>query len=347
MEWIKMLSLLFILTAFNIIVLDQLFSDSTNKIRFALYTSLQPRKIPVSTIRRRTNIEAIENVTVGWKTFCEQNLKGNISLAKYVDKVVVKNIVHKYNLPIKIPKTYAFVTESRDITLEMINALPSEYVFKANHGSSMTVIVKGNSYRCYGFCKKYKYDGKLKTNQLTFLQTNCRRWLSIDYGKVENELYYSSVNRKCFFEEMIPQNDDYKIYVFHGNPALIDLHTFRFEGRRQAFYTPSWRKVDMKKLSLPTADVEKPSCLMEMLQIAKQLSRDFHFVRVDLYLSEKQIVFSELSISPGACKSHFSPSIAEKFYGFLAAGGNEDPESIISILQENKNKTKVKYKVPT
>jgi hypothetical protein len=25
-----------------------------------------------------------------------------------------------------------------------------------------------------------------------------------------------------FFEEMIPQNDDYKIYVFPGKPALID-----------------------------------------------------------------------------------------------------------------------------
>jgi hypothetical protein len=342
MEWIKTLSLLFILTAFNIIVLDQLFSDSTNKIRFGPYISLQPSKIPVSTIRRRTNIEAIENVTVGWKTFCEQNLKANISLAKYVDKVGVKSIVRKYNLPIKIPKTYAFVMNSRDITLEMINALPSEYVFKANHGSSMTVLVKGNSYRCYGVCKKSKYDGSSKTNQLKFLQTNCRKWLSIDYGKVENELYYSSVNRKCFFEEMIPQNDDYKIYVFHGKPTLIDLHTHRFEGRRQAFYTPSWRKVDMKKLTLPTADVSKPSCLKDMLQIAKQLSRDLHFVRVDIYLSEKQIVFSELSIAPGACISPFSPPIADKFYGLLAVGGNEDPESIISILQENKNKTKQK-----
>jgi hypothetical protein len=140
---------------------------------------------------------------------------------------------------------------------------------------------------------------------------------------------------------MIPQNDDYKIYVFHGKPALIDFHTSRFEERRQAFYTPSWRKVDMKKLTLPTVNVEKPSCLQDMLQIAKQLSRDLiNFVRVDIFLSEKQIVFSELTITPGACVNAFSPPIADKFYGLLAAGGNEDPESIISILQESKNKTK-------
>jgi hypothetical protein len=134
---------------------------------------------------------------------------------------------------------------------------------------------------------------------------------------------------------MIPQNDDYKIYVFRGKPGFIDVTKDRFKGTLKAFYTPSWRKIDMKKHILPTANIEKPRLLQEMLLIAKQLSRDLiHFVRVDIFVSEQNIVFSELTMSPSACILTFTPSIADRFYGLLAAGSNQDPESIISILQE-------------
>jgi hypothetical protein len=73
-----------------------------------------------------------------------------------------------------------------------------------------------------------------------------------------------------------------------------------------------------------------------MLQIAKHLSRDFiNFVRVDMYnLSNQTIFLSELTMFPDACQISFKPAIAEHFYGALAAGGNQDPESIISLLQK-------------
>jgi hypothetical protein len=137
---------------------------------------------------------------------------------------------------------------------------------------------------------------------------------------------------------MISQNGDYKIYVFHGKPVLIDVDIQRFNGIHESFYTPSWRKINMKKYKLPTQNIDKPRRLQEMLQIAKHLSRDFiNFVRVDLYLSNLTIFFSELSMFSDACKMPFKPPIAEYFYGALAAGGNQDPESIISLLQNVKD----------
>jgi hypothetical protein len=198
----------------------------------------------------------------------------------------------------------------------------------------MTVIVNNNSLICHGYCAKRNYTGTKSTAQLAFLKRNCQKWLSFDFDKVNNEEHYSLIHRRCFFEEMIPQNDDYKIHTFYGKPAIIEVHTDWYDKRHsQTFYTPSWHKINMVKTKPePSTVVEKPSRLGEMLEIAKQLSRDFVFVRVDMYVSGNNIVFSELTIAPMACLSTYSPRIADKFYGSLATGGNQDPESILSLL---------------
>jgi hypothetical protein len=285
-------------------------------------------------IRAKEESFGIKTNTTGWKQFCEQNLKNNLTFAKYADKINVKKSVQNSKLNITIPKTYATVSHAQNITLEMIQTLPNKYVFKASHGSAMTVIINNNSFICHGHCAKGNYIGNNKLAQLKFLIRNCRKWLSIDFGKEHNERHYSLIHRRCFFEEMISQNDDYKIYTFYGKPAIIEVHTDWYHERHcQTFYTPAWHKINMVKTEPePATVVEKPSRLREMLEIAKQLSRDFVFVRVDMYVSEQNIVFSELTFSPTACRTTFSPPIADKFYGLLATGGNQDPEKIIALL---------------
>lgn len=41
--------------------------------------------------------------------------------------------------------------------------------------------------------------------------------------------------------------------------------------------------------------IEVPSNLEEMIQIAKELSEDFSFIRVDLYNVDKNIIFGEIT----------------------------------------------------
>jgi hypothetical protein len=305
-------------------------------VRFARDVLYQPSILPPKSDKIRAKVESfgIKTNTTGWKQFCEQNLKNNLTFAKYADKINVKKIVEKSKLNITIPKTYVAVTHAQNITLKMIQTLPNKYVFKASHGSAMTVIVNNNYLICHGYCVKRNYIGTNKTAQLEFLKRNCHKWLSIDFGKVHNERHYSVIHRRCFFEEMIPQNDDYKIHTFFGKPAIIEVHTDWNDKRRcQTFYTPSWYKINMvKTIPEPATVVEKPSRLREMLEIAKQLSRDIVFVRVDMYVNEQNIVCSELTMSPTACRTTFSPPVADKFYGSLATGSNQDPESIISLL---------------
>jgi hypothetical protein len=284
----------------------------------------------------RTKVETLANYMnkTGWQEYCKKYLLNNLQIAKYADKVGVKEIVGKYKLNITIPKTYATVSDDRDMNIEMLRALPKDYIFKASHGSAMTVIVHDNSFICHGFCVKSKYVGTSKKGQLEFLKRNCHKWLSIDFGKVHNERHYSAIHRQCFFEEMMPQNNDYKIHTFHGNPAIIEVFTNRFKNHCQTFYTPAWHKINMTKtIAEPATVVEKPILLGEMLLVAKQLSRGVPFVRVDLYISEQNIIFSELTWTPSACRTTYSPAIADTFYGSLAIGDNQDPENIISLLQ--------------
>ena len=56
--------------------------------------------------------------------------------------------------------------------------------------------------------------------------------------------------------------------------------------------------------------VKKPENLDEMIRIAKILSKDFKFVRVDLYELEKKVYFGELTFSPAHC---VFPYLSNKF----------------------------------
>ncbi|UKI22301.1 MAG: hypothetical protein L6V88_07980 [Anaerotruncus sp.] len=52
-----------------------------------------------------------------------------------------------------------------------------------------------------------------------------------------------------------------------------------------------------------------------MLEIAKTLSEDFPFVRVDLYETEAGIVFGELTFTPMGCNHNYLSEEAQKFMG--------------------------------
>jgi hypothetical protein len=108
--------------------------------RFARDILHQPSNVPASAFYPGNGTN-----NIAWRTVCAQNLKENAFVARYTnfaDKVGVKTIVNKSDLNITTPKTYAVVTNANDISMDMLNALPNEYVFKPNHGSAMTVIVK-------------------------------------------------------------------------------------------------------------------------------------------------------------------------------------------------------------
>lgn len=70
-----------------------------------------------------------------------------------------------------------------------------------------------------------------------------------------------------------------------------------------------------KKEYMPASKPERPKKLDEMVEIAKILSKDFKFVRVDLYEYQDHVYFSELTFYPWGAMMYSYTDEAIKLYG--------------------------------
>lgn len=169
------------------------------------------------------------------------------------------------------------------------NLLPDKFVLKCNHGCAYNVVCK---------------DKKSLDTRKTVKQLN--GFLKEDFGLVSGEPHYSKIQRKIICEEYLEgELFDYKFFCFNGEPKFYyaavtpsgDFHYMRCDffwpdGTLTDFY-----RIDHKRLGVPP---EKPKNLDKMLDIARKLSEDFPFVRVDLMLVGENIHFSELTFTPSA-----------------------------------------------
>ena len=100
---------------------------------------------------------------------------------------------------------------------------------------------------------------------------------------------------------------DYKFFCFNGKPYCVQVDTGRFDGHRQNFYDMQWRSMGVHCTYPEGEIVEKPDGFEEMKRLAAELSRDFPFVRVDLYNVGGRIYFGELTFYPSSGYGRFKP----------------------------------------
>ena len=166
--------------------------------------------------------------------------------------------------------------------------LPNQFVMKCSHGCAMNYICWDKS--------KIDYEA---------LKKQFNKWLKTNYGKKTLELHYSPIKPQIIIEELMLENGklptEYKIHVFNGVPRSLYVVTSRGVDIRYNNYYIDWTPFDgsqfngWKKTDYP---LEKPQNWDKMVEIAKELGRDFPFVRVDLYNINGKIYFSELTFTP-------------------------------------------------
>lgn len=96
---------------------------------------------------------------------------------------------------------------------------------------------------------------------------------------------------------------DYKVLCFDGQPKLIELHRGRFSGRHiQEFYDVNWNKTKIHQVGDKSAIqvTQKPTCFEEMLRLSRILSEGIPHVRVDWYIVDGKLYFSELTFYDGS-----------------------------------------------
>ena len=218
-------------------------------------------------------------------------LNSNYSL--YCDKLNVKTYL--YNQDIKNLHT-AKLIKVIDINEKLsLENLPPNCIIKTNHGWSDIIVIKNNKIvSMYSRGKKYNNYEQWKQSSLSNYET-------------KYEPHYKYIKKTIFVEEYLGDNlFDYKIYCIQGNPILIQVERNIKKEQCINYYDCNFNKLNIKK-NFPNCSYNniKPSNLNEILNISKQLSKKFEFVRVDLYNINNRIYFGEFTFIPSGGNSYF------------------------------------------
>jgi hypothetical protein len=180
-------------------------------------------------------------------------------------------------------------------------------VLKGAHGSGWNLICK-DKYQINWFIWKFIFKSWLKQN----IYYNGREW---PYKNSEANIIVEK-----YLEDESGELRDYKFHCFHGEPMFIQVNAGRFSKEPvQNFYSLDWEVQEFGKdiASNPKVVIPKPETLDEMITIAKLLSADFEYVRVDLYEVKKKVIFGELTFYPASGLPDFKPERFDKVWGAM------------------------------
>lgn len=167
------------------------------------------------------------------------------------------------------------------------NEYPDKFVIKCNHGCGYNVLVNDKS--------KFNVNDVVK---------KLDGWMKEDYWKIFCEPQYRFVDKKIIVEEYLEDDiETYKFYCFNGRPEVLYLSSNGEHGEKD--YYLDYYDMDLNWLDItlyPHAHAKnravKPKNFDKMIELSKELSKPFPFVRVDLYNVDGKIYFSEFTFIP-------------------------------------------------
>jgi hypothetical protein len=179
-------------------------------------------------------------------------------------------------------------------------ALPDRYVVKTNHGSGQVIRVAG------------KVDRADVARRLS-------DWLASNYYWRFREYQYYGIPPRVLVEEYLEGAGGrealaYRFWCFGGVPRFLSIGNY---ARSMCpFYDTSWNKLAIKhKPDANRPSIDKPPNFDQMVDAATRLSREFDFVRVDLYNIDGRVVFGELTFTPAAGMFRFTPVDWDRWIG--------------------------------
>lgn len=223
------------------------------------------------------------------KTMNEHILARKVSteedqLCRYTDKYGVRAYVEQIIGSQFLVKNLGVWEDPEQIPF---NKLPQQYVLKATHGSGWNIVVQ---------------DGKKLDTKDTIQKL--KRFLKKNYYFYGRERNYRLIQPRIVCEEFLrgPKGKsmiDFKVFCFGGTAKFYSV-TYTENGKQH------FSIFDLSKGCLKIQDryaPVDPACFSEkadeIIQMAQKLANPFDFVRVDFYIAERGIFFSELTFHSG------------------------------------------------
>lgn len=234
------------------------------------------------------------------KTFSEKLLwlslntyRSNIQIFELSDKYLVREYI-KEKAGEDILNELYYVWESID-EIKLGN-LPESFVLKLSQGCTTNILCKNkedfNQGQLDSVLREWKSGQYLYDKQMA------------DVGGLQvNDLKKYYICEKYLYQEGENSPIDYKFYCFNGEPKAILVIGDRYNDKTGIFMTPEWDVLSELKGGYKTPEklFSKPKSLGMMIEIARKLSADFPFVRVDLYDISGKTIFGEMTFFPAGC----------------------------------------------
>lgn len=214
-------------------------------------------------------------------------------LSAFVDKYTVRDYIKR-----KIGNEYLIplYLVTGNIKVSDFEKLPSEFVIKTSNG---------------GGGENVKLIENKDAINLNGLSETFNQYLTIKAGHGVDEHFYDIEKPQVIVEKLMRHKDssfpsDYKIHVFNKKnetKIIIQIDEDRFGNHKRSLFDINKQKLDFDiqpKYESVKSDYNWPDNFDEMIDVAKKLSEDFKYVRVDLYNIDGSIFFGELTFCHGS-----------------------------------------------
>ncbi|PGL72702.1 ATP-grasp fold amidoligase family protein [Bacillus sp. AFS055030] len=263
------------------------------------------------------------NEKMQWLKLYDRNPRYSLMVDKYAVKTYVEEMVGpEYIIP-----TIGVYDKFEDIDFSQ---LPNRFVIKCTHNSGGVVVVND------------KKDIDIKKIEKDF-----KRMLKRNFFYAGREWPYKNVPPRIIIEENLQdenekiQINDYKLMCFNGELkcSFVCSNRNSKQGLCVNFYDEDWLPMPFERhYPRNSVEIEKPSQYEKMVQLAKILSKDIPFVRVDFYQKGEQVYFGELTFYPGSGAEEFTPEIWDYKLGQWI---NLSTVSQAHLVEEDRNHSKI------
>jgi len=186
------------------------------------------------------------------------------------------------------------------LTPELLESFPRPFIVKANNGCRWHRIVRTDADANWD--EMIRYFGRLRHRR---------------YSSTTGERHYDFIPFKIMVETLLIDSKgelpwDYDIWCFNTPEGFRQIPSIISPGGKKASFDQDWK---LLQGDMPESDIEEradPPEYAQLIALARALSGEFDFVRVDFNILDGRIYFGEITCTPGQGYTVISNPIRQK-----------------------------------